>query len=125
MKRKRFDELVESLQAAGRIRRGEQAPSRRFVFEPEDIRAIRAKLDQSQSEFAAMIGVTISTLQNWEQGRRQPQGPARALLVVAGQAPDVVANALASSARRTSNSVAANKKSRKRAVPIATKIAHR
>jgi putative transcriptional regulator len=53
-----------------------------------------------QSEFARMIGVTVSTLQNWEQGRREPQGPARALLVVASKAPEVVAKALASASRR-------------------------
>ena len=64
------------------------------------MRSIREKLDKSQSEFAQMIGVTVSTLQNWEQGRRQPQGPARALLLVAAKAPDTVAKALRSAARR-------------------------
>ncbi len=41
-----------------------------------------------------MIGVSISTLQNWEQGRRQPDGPARALLKVAAENPEAVAEAL-------------------------------
>ena len=100
MKRQAFDELVSSIKEAGRIRRGEQQPSRRFVFRPDDIRKIREKLDKSQSEFAQMIGVTVSTLQNWEQGRREPQGPARALLVVASKAPELVAKALASATRR-------------------------
>ncbi len=100
MKKQLFDELIESVQQAGKIHRGEEPPSRKFVFKPEDVRAIREKLDKSQSEFAQMIGVTVSTLQNWEQGRREPQGPARALLVVAAKAPDVVAKALASAARR-------------------------
>ena len=44
-----------------------------------DVKAIRLRLGKSQSEFARMIGVSISTLQNWEQGRRRPEGPARAL----------------------------------------------
>jgi putative transcriptional regulator len=70
------------------------------VFEPEDVRRIREKLQKAQSEFARMIGVSVSTLQNWEQGRRQPEGPARALLVVASKAPEVVAKALADAARR-------------------------
>jgi len=47
-----------------------------------------------QNEFALMIGVSVATLQNWEQGRRTPDGPARALLKVAAEAPDAVAKAL-------------------------------
>jgi putative transcriptional regulator len=66
-----------------------------FEFRPEDIRAIRAKLNKSQSEFALMIGVSVATLQNWEQGRRFPEGPARALLRVAAEKPRAVAEALA------------------------------
>ena len=100
MKKQLFDELVQSVREAGAIRRGEKAASRRFVFEAADVRAIREKLNKSQTEFAQMIGVTVSTLQNWEQGRREPQGPARALLVVASKAPEIVAKALASAARR-------------------------
>lgn len=100
MKKDRFEELVGSIRQAGKIHRGEAKASRTFVFEPEDVRRIREKLHKSQSEFARMIGVSVGTLQNWEQGRRQPDGPARALLVVASKAPDVVAKALASAARR-------------------------
>jgi putative transcriptional regulator len=85
---------------AGKIHRGEAKTSRTFVFEPEDVRQIREKLNNSQTEFARMIGVSVSTLQNWEQGRRQPEGPARALLVVASKAPGVVAKALAEAARQ-------------------------
>jgi len=100
MKKQRFDDLVTSIKQAGRIHRGEEKASRTFVFQPEDVRDIREKLRKSQSEFARMIGVSVSTLQNWEQGRRQPEGPARALLVVASKAPEVVAKALADAARR-------------------------
>jgi putative transcriptional regulator len=100
MKKQLFDELVSSIHEAGAIRRGEKTPARKFVFTPAQVRSIRLKLKKSQSEFAQMIGVTISTLQNWEQGRREPQGPARALLVVAAKAPEVVAKALAGAARR-------------------------
>jgi putative transcriptional regulator len=101
MKKQLFEELVASVKEAGKIHRAEAQPSRRFVFEPEDVRCIREKLDKSQSEFARMIGVSVATLQNWEQGRRQPVGPARALLMVASKAPAVVAKALATSARRS------------------------
>jgi len=100
MRKQVFDDLVASIKQAGKIHRGEVKPSRTFVFQPEDIRDIRDKLHKSQSEFARMIGVSVSTLQNWEQGRRQPEGPARALLVVASKAPKTVAKALADAARR-------------------------
>lgn len=100
MKKELFEELVGSIRQAGKIRRGEAAPSREFTFRAQDIRAIRAKLAKSQSEFARMIGVSVSTLQNWEQGRREPQGPARALLLVASKAPEVVQKALARTTRR-------------------------
>lgn len=89
-----FQELLASVKEAGRIKRGEQEPARKFEVRAEDVKAIRAKLDKSQSEFALMIGVSISTLQNWEQGRRQPEGPARALLTVASVNPRAVAAAL-------------------------------
>lgn len=101
MKKEMFDQLVESVKQAGKIHRGESKASRTFVFQPEDVRKIREKLKKSQSEFAHMIGVSVATLQNWEQGRRQPEGPARALLVVAAKAPNVVAKALAEAARRS------------------------
>jgi putative transcriptional regulator len=89
-----FQELIASVKEAGRIKRGEQEPSRKFEVRADDVKAIRAKLKKSQSEFALMIGVSVSTLQNWEQGRRQPEGPARALLKVASMNPTAVAAAL-------------------------------
>ena len=94
MKDSDFQELLDSVKEAGRIKRGEQKPARKFEVRAEDVKAIRAKLDKSQSEFALMIGVSLSTLQNWEQGRRQPEGPARALLKVASVNPQAVAEAL-------------------------------
>ena len=53
-------------------------------FHPIMVKRIRIKLHVSQAAFAHMIGVSVDTLQNWEQGRRKPQGPALALLKVAG-----------------------------------------
>ncbi len=73
MRQKDFEKLVKRIKQAGAIKKGEMAPSRRFEFDPIDIRAIREKLKQSQWEFALMIGVSVSTLQNWEQGRRKPE----------------------------------------------------
>jgi putative transcriptional regulator len=89
-----FDRLVKSVKQAGQIKRGRLQASRVTEFDPADVKAIRARLKKSQSEFAAMIGVSVSTLQNWEQGRRVPEGPARALLKVAAEKPRAVAQAL-------------------------------
>jgi putative transcriptional regulator len=89
-----FQQLLASVKEAGRIKRGEQEPAGKFEVRAEDVKAIRAKLEKSQSEFALMIGVSVSTLQNWEQGRRRPEGPARALLKVASANPRAVAAAL-------------------------------
>ena len=90
MRKKDFDKLVRSVKQAGRIRRGKAKAHREFRFRPADVKAIREGLGKSQSEFALMIGVSVSTLQNWEQGRRHPQGPARVLLRVAARHPRAI-----------------------------------
>jgi putative transcriptional regulator len=95
MKEHDFDNLVESIKQAGKIRRGEMKAERIFDFAPADIKEIRSNLHKSQAEFALMIGVSLSTLKNWEQGRRSPEGPARALLKIAAVNPQAVAAALA------------------------------
>lgn len=57
-------------------------------------------LDLTQDEFADFMGVKIKTLQNWEQKRREPQGPARSLLLVAEKAPEAILKALPRSTRQ-------------------------
>jgi putative transcriptional regulator len=94
MKNEDFSKLVDSIEEAGKIKAGKMPPSRRFEFSPLDIKTIREQLNKSQSEFALMIGVSVSTLQNWEQGRRKPEGPAKALLRVASKNPKAVMDAL-------------------------------
>lgn len=94
MKEAAFQELLASVRQAGRMRRGTLKPARTTVFRPADVKAVRAKLGTSQSEFALMIGVSVATLRNWEQGRRMPEGPALALLRVAAKHPDIVIDAL-------------------------------
>jgi len=94
MKKQNFDELLSSVKQAGKIRRKKMKPSRRFRYRPADIKAIREQLEMSQPEFALLIGVSVATLRNWEQGRRTPEGPARALLKVAAKNPQAVAEAL-------------------------------
>jgi putative transcriptional regulator len=95
MKKQDFDNLVGSIRQAGKIRRGDMKASRIREIAPVDVKAIRRKLGKSQAEFAWMIGVSAATLQNWEQGRRRPDGPARALLKIASLNPEAVAAALA------------------------------
>jgi putative transcriptional regulator len=94
MKDAAFRELLESISQAAEIRRGTRRPSRATTFRPADVQAVRAKLGASQAEFALMIGVSVATLRNWEQGRRTPEGPALALLQVAARNPKAVVEAL-------------------------------
>jgi putative transcriptional regulator len=90
MKEEMFKELLESVRQAGAIMRGEMEPSRVHVVEAPDVKAIRAKLGVSQDEFASLLGISVRTLENWEQKRRIPKGPARVLLEVAAAHPDAV-----------------------------------
>ncbi len=94
MKNEDFEKLAKSIKQAGQIRQGEKRPSRVFRFSVPDIKKTRNQLQMSQAEFAAMIGVSTRTLQNWEQGRRTPEGPAQALLRVAAKNPEAVLEAL-------------------------------
>jgi putative transcriptional regulator len=94
VKKNDFDDLIKSVRQAGKIRRKKMRPSRTTAFKPAAIKRIRSLLGKSQSEFAMMIGVSVGTLRNWEQGRRVPDGPAQALLRVAAQNPSAVAHAL-------------------------------
>lgn len=94
MDEKMFEELMESVREAKAIQRGVKEASRRYVIENPDAKEIRGELGLTQDEFAALMGVSVRTLQNWEQGRRQPEGPARALLIVTAKQPKVVLEAL-------------------------------
>jgi putative transcriptional regulator len=87
-----FRELLASVRQAGQIRRGTRRPARTTAF--------RVALGASQPEFALMIGVSVATLRNWEQGRRTPDGPALALLRVAARNPKAVIEALHAEPRR-------------------------
>ena len=100
MKEEAFQELLTSVRQAGQIRRGLRRASRTTTFKPTDVVAVRAKLGASQPEFAMMIGVSVATLRNWEQGRRTPDGPALALLRVAARNPKAVVDALHTEPKR-------------------------
>ncbi len=91
MKKELFEELKESLREANLIQRGQLKPGRVFRVNPEsDIVRVRGKLGLSQSKFASILGISADTLQNWEQGRRTPTGPAKVLLKIAARHPEVL-----------------------------------
>ena len=87
-----FNELEESVREASRHARGEAdaPPEAVTVVGGPDARAIRKRLGLSQPEFAAALEVPLSTLRNWEQGRRRPDAPAVKLLKIAAAHPEVL-----------------------------------
>jgi putative transcriptional regulator len=90
VKEKLFKELVASVHEGGAILRGEIVPSRKLVVDKTDVKRIRVNYRLSQGQFAALLGISVATLQNWEQGRRAPKGAARVLLQVAAKHPETV-----------------------------------
>ncbi len=80
MNDKLFNELLESVKEMDAIASGKKKPSRVTDYPEPVVSAIRKKTGLSQDKFAYLIGVKPSTLRNWEQGRRKPTGPAKALL---------------------------------------------
>jgi putative transcriptional regulator len=85
-----FAELEASLKEGMAILRGEIPPARVFEYGAPDVKSIRQDLQLTQHQFAALMGISIRTLQNWEQKRRVPEGPARVLLMVAARHPQAV-----------------------------------
>ncbi|MBL8226430.1 MAG: helix-turn-helix domain-containing protein [Chromatiales bacterium] len=94
MDQKLFDELTKSIRQAGAIARGERRPSRRHAFTASRIQAVRERARLSQAQFARLLNVSVKTLQNWEQARRQPTGAAKALLRIVEREPAAALRAL-------------------------------
>lgn len=94
MKKRMFEELLGSVREAGAILRGRQRPSRRTIIRSPGVRVIRERTSLSQSEFADLIGVSVKTLQNWEQDRRSPTGPAAILLRIIEHDPALAVKAI-------------------------------
>ena len=92
MKDELFYELQTSIKEGGKILRGKKKASREFDFENPNPKVIRENLGLSQYKFAKLLGISVSTLQNWEQGRRKPDGPAKILLNVAANYPEAIFN---------------------------------
>ncbi len=89
-----FKELLESINQAGNIRKGVEKPARSSTIEEPNVSAIREKYDMTQREFASLLGISVATLRNWEQGRRKPQGPAKVLLKIAEKRPKAILESL-------------------------------
>jgi putative transcriptional regulator len=85
MKRDIGQELLDGIAA---IKKGKG--KYKTVQLPPNVKSIREKMAISQSAFAGLLGVSVRTLQEWEQGRRNPKGPAQALLRVASKHPEAL-----------------------------------
>lgn len=94
MKDKLFDQLLESVEEMGEIVRGERQPSRETFVAAVKVKEIRQKTNLTQAAFADLIDVQLGTLRNREQGRREPTGPAKALLRAIERDPENVLAAL-------------------------------
>lgn len=89
-----FNDLVQSLKEAKAISHGEMPAARRTRIDAPAVKAVREQIGLSQSEFAQLMRVSVKTLQNWEQNRRTPTGPAAALLKIVTSAPDLALKTL-------------------------------
>lgn len=96
MRKALFDELVQSVKEMKAIRAGALKPGRvstsREILERTipDVARLRRRFKLSQAKFATLLGISVNTLQNWEQGRRTPEGPARVLLRIALTHPEAL-----------------------------------
>jgi putative transcriptional regulator len=96
MRKDLFEQLLDSVKEAKAIASGRRKPSRAFRAEDllangyPDVATLRAHFKLSQAKFAALLGISVDTLQNWEQKRRRPEGPAKVLLRIAAVHPEVL-----------------------------------
>lgn len=96
MGREAFESIKAGLEDAVAYAKGRTAGQKkhRVKISDVDVRALRKKLKLSQDRFAETFGVSASTIRNWEQGRRRPEGPARVLLHIISREPKAVMKAL-------------------------------
>jgi putative transcriptional regulator len=107
MGKKAFDKIAEGLNEALAIARGEAKPAGLHVPTDIDVRAIRARLEMSQDDFAAAFGFTVDQIKSWEQGRSRPLGGVRAYLTIIDRDPRAVAALLRAAADRAKSPAAA------------------
>lgn len=82
-------EILEGIREIKAFKQGKGDLVTRTLSEPSHPKEIRSRLNLSQAAFASLMGVSVRTVQDWEQERRQPSGPAKSLLRIAEQHPDV------------------------------------
>lgn len=95
MKKELFEELLESVREGGAILQGRKKPARSFYVGEPNVRLLREGYGLTQARFAALMGISVATLRNWEQGRRAPEGSARVLLRVVERHPEAVLDVVA------------------------------
>ncbi len=96
VKASEFKNLLQGVREAGEYLRGERLPARVSEVGASTVKELGKSLHLTQVEFARLLTVEVSTLRNWEQGRREPHGPAKALLRAIRNDPRNVLRALAS-----------------------------
>ena len=89
VKRDIGQEILEGIREIKDYKAGKKGLRVRSLKAPSSPKVIRQRLKLSQAAFARLMGVSLRTIQDWEQGRRKPSGPAVALLRIAEQKPDV------------------------------------
>lgn len=94
MKNDTFSLLLQSATEMRSIRRGTRKPARTRRVTSESAQVVRTRLGLSQPAFAGLLGISVATLRNWEQGRRQPTGAAEILLRIAAKHPTIVREAV-------------------------------
>ena len=94
MKPDNFALLIQSATEMRAIRRGARKPARTRRVTAESAQVVRARLGLSQPAFAGLLGISVATLRNWEQGRRQSTGAAEILLRIAAKHPTIVREAV-------------------------------
>lgn len=103
MKKELFEELLESVKQGAAIMKETMKPSRTFEFPESEVREIREQYGLTQEKFATLMGISVATLRNWEQGRRKPGGPARVLLKIAAKHPDALLDIVPKNGRKRTN----------------------
>ena len=93
-----LDSIKQGLTEAIDHAKGKSVKAIIHEFSPTDVKAIRAKVNMSQSEFASALGISVATLRHWERGDRKPHGAALALLNAVDRKPNAVIQALTNAA---------------------------
>jgi len=94
MTKSAFDKIAAGLEDAIAYSQGDVSRSR--IASPVDVKAVRLQANKTQAQFAVAYHIPVATLRDWEQGRRQPDAPARALLTVIAADPLAVERMLSS-----------------------------